>query len=65
MDRLCHPTQRARSCTVAISQLTEKRKDGRLCHLLAAKKLPEFHCNLPQTACGWLNLYARHNFSKP
>jgi hypothetical protein len=34
-------------------QLTEKRKDCRLCHLLAAKKtLPEFHCNLPQTACG-------------
>jgi hypothetical protein len=38
LDRLCHPTQRARSCTVAISQLTEKRKDDRLCHLLAAKK---------------------------
>jgi hypothetical protein len=34
-------------------QLTEKRKDGRLCHLLAAeKKLPEFHCYLPQTECG-------------
>jgi hypothetical protein len=32
-------------------QLTEKRKDGRLCHLLAAKeKLPEFHYDLPQTA---------------
>jgi hypothetical protein len=29
------------------------------------KKLPEFRCNLPQTACGWLNLFARHNFSKP
>jgi hypothetical protein len=33
-------------------QVTEKRKDGRLCHLLAAKKLLEFHCNLLQTACG-------------
>jgi hypothetical protein len=29
------------------------------------KKLQEFHCNLPQNACGWLNLFARHNFSKP
>jgi hypothetical protein len=38
LDHLCHPTQRARSCTVAISQLTEKHKDGRFCHLLAAKK---------------------------
>jgi hypothetical protein len=26
---------------------------------------PEFRCNLPQTACGQLNLFARHNFSKP
>jgi hypothetical protein len=34
-------------------QLTEKRKDGRLFHLSASKKkLPEFRCNLPQTACG-------------
>jgi hypothetical protein len=34
---------------------------------LAAKeiKLPEFHYDLPQTACSWLNLFARHNFSKP
>jgi hypothetical protein len=29
--------------------LTEKRKDGRLCHLFAAKKLPRFHYHLPQT----------------
>jgi hypothetical protein len=41
-----------RSSTVAISQTTEKRKDGRLFHLSASKKLPEFRCNLPQTACG-------------
>jgi hypothetical protein len=67
VDRLCrsiflkisdflsksHPTQRARSCTVAISKTTEKRKDGRLCHPLAVKEnLPEFHYDLPQTACG-------------
>jgi hypothetical protein len=52
LDRLCYPTQRARSFTVATSQTTEKRKDGSLCHLLAAKKFPEFHCNLPQTAFG-------------
>jgi hypothetical protein len=30
-------------------QQTEKRKDGRLCHLLVAKKLPEFHYDLLQT----------------
>jgi hypothetical protein len=29
-------------------QLTEKRKDNRLCHLLPAKELPEFHYDLPQ-----------------
>jgi hypothetical protein len=29
------------------------------------KKLPEFRCNVAQTACGWLNLFERHNFSKP
>jgi hypothetical protein len=33
-------------------QLTEKRKDGRLFHLSAKKKLPEFRCHLPQNACG-------------
>jgi hypothetical protein len=32
---------------------------------LKKKKLPEIRCNLPQTACGLLNLFARHNFSKP
>jgi hypothetical protein len=30
-------------------QLTEKRNDGRLCHLLVAKILLEFHYDLPQT----------------
>jgi hypothetical protein len=41
------PTQRVRSCTVAISQTTEKRK-------MAAKqkKLTEFLYDLPQTAYG-------------
>jgi hypothetical protein len=34
-------------------------------NLLAAKELPEFHYDLLQTACSWLNLFARHNFSKP
>jgi hypothetical protein len=33
-------------------QLTEKRKDDRLCHLLIAEKLPEFLYDLPPTACG-------------
>jgi hypothetical protein len=34
-------------------QLTEKLEDGRLCHLLTAKKkLPEFHYDLPKTAYG-------------
>jgi hypothetical protein len=34
-------------------QLAENRKDGCLCHLLAAKKkLPEFHYDLRQTARG-------------
>jgi hypothetical protein len=33
-------------------QLTEKRKDGRLCHLSTEKKLPELHYKLPQTPCG-------------
>jgi hypothetical protein len=33
-----HPTQSTRSCTVAISQTTEKRKDGRLFHLSTPKK---------------------------
>jgi hypothetical protein len=33
-------------------QLTEKHKDGSLCHLLTTIKLPEFHYDLPQTACG-------------
>jgi hypothetical protein len=34
-------------------QLTEKCEDGRLCHLLRQKKkLPEFHHDLLQTACG-------------
>jgi hypothetical protein len=31
--------------------MTEKHKDGRIYHLLAAKELPEFHYDLPQTAC--------------
>jgi hypothetical protein len=34
-------------------------------NLLAAKKNSEFHYDLPQTACGYLNLFARHNLSKP
>jgi hypothetical protein len=34
-------------------QLTEKRKDGHLCHLLEEKKkAADFHYDLPQTACG-------------
>jgi hypothetical protein len=33
-------------------QLTEKRKDGQLCNLLAAKKLSEFHYDLLQTVFG-------------
>jgi hypothetical protein len=35
-----------------IAFLTVKRKDGRLYHLLAETKPPEFHYDLPQTACG-------------
>jgi hypothetical protein len=31
---------------------------------VGSKKRPEFHYRLPQTACGQLNLFARHNFSK-
>jgi hypothetical protein len=42
---------KARSYTVASSnQLTVKRKDDPLCHLLA-EKLPKFHYDLPQIAC--------------
>jgi hypothetical protein len=33
-------------------QLSEKYKDGLLCHLLATKKNPEFRYDLPQTAYG-------------
>jgi hypothetical protein len=29
------------------------------------RKLPEFHYDVPQTARGELNLFARHKFSKP
>jgi hypothetical protein len=29
------------------------------------KQLPELHYDRPQTACGELNLFARHNFSNP
>jgi hypothetical protein len=34
-------------------QLTQKSKDSRLCYLLAANKLPEFHYDLPQNRM-WL-----------
>jgi hypothetical protein len=41
-------------------QLSEKRKGGRLCHLLAKKNFQSF-----TMICLELNFLARHNFSKP
>jgi hypothetical protein len=46
-------------------QLTEKRENGGLFHILAAKRSPVFHYDLPETTRGQLNLFAGHNFSKP
>jgi hypothetical protein len=32
---------------------------------VGGKKLPEFYCNLPQTACGLLNLLRATMFENP
>jgi hypothetical protein len=46
-------------------QVTENRKDGRLCHLLAAKRLPEFHYDLPQTTHAYSICLRATNFKNP
>jgi hypothetical protein len=60
-----HPTQRARSCTVAISQIINNVKMALKPTVGSIEKLLEFHYDLPQTVCSLLNFFARHNFSKP